>query len=731
MNFVFRILILFGIWCLLFDISAQADLVGSSNDPLEISIGSRAMAMGGAYSGVWDGAGLIFNNPAAMARQDSLKMSSMATSLLGDVNYVVAGANAPIKLGLLDGNIGLGYVGSGVDQIISPSATGLSYFDYHHNVLMLAYAANIYLPAYEYDLDAGIRLKYIDKGFGGSQSHAGSGLELDLGLLLPVREETFLGIVLQNALPASAGGRINWPDDDYEGVPMTARIGFATRFFRDDALLAYDYEMRWDHSLPERHHLGLEWALNPLLRLRAGLDQSLDAGTVSGDPTFGVGLRLRDLIFDYAYHPYFSSPDNATHYFSLSYSLSRQAEMKQKNYLKISGLQDRSIVYSGRVRVRGMVLEDELEDVLINDSKVIIDYECCFIYDLPLSVGKNSVKIDLLDDYGKRLKTVVFRVLRLATFKDLDKDYWALKPVENMATLRIITGYPDGTFRPHGEINRAEMVALLGKLEGWEKEEDPWIRFADVSDFHWAIRPISVAADKGIVSGYPDGTFRPFNSITRAEGVATIAKFAKLPPAPEVVLPFKDVPDRHWASSAIKAAWKAGLLDHLADSATFDPHLPLSRGEVAALLSRVEMVRQKVDALYDFEEGYSTEGVYPRSAGTTLEVNIVEDAELELPELPVQTVSPEAGQQYEEYEVVPALSPELEQYYATLEAGPAAPAKKTRTVYHYLSKGETLRSIALEYFDDETMEDRIADWNDIRTERDFHRKKYLKIVLEE
>ena len=114
--------------------------------------------------------------------------------------------------------------------------------------------------------------------------------------------------------------------------------------------------------------------------------------------------------------------------------------------------------------------------------------------------------------------------------------------------------------------------------------------FADLAG-HWAEKVVLELAGKGLVYGYPDGTFKPDNEITRAEVTAVLARALKLAPGKEEDLKFADgavVPA--WAKGAVAAAAVEGLVKGYPQpdgSVTFEPHRPVSRGEVVALAIRV------------------------------------------------------------------------------------------------------------------------------------------------
>ena len=92
---------------------------------------------------------------------------------------------------------------------------------------------------------------------------------------------------------------------------------------------------------------------------------------------------------------------------------------------------------------------------------------------------------------------------------------------------KILTGYPNGTFRPNNRITRAEFATIISKfaeLKGGNAS------FNDVRTNHWAKSYIDNAVAHGWMNGYPDGTFRPDQAITRAEVVNVINKLIERTP---------------------------------------------------------------------------------------------------------------------------------------------------------------------------------------------------------
>jgi uncharacterized lipoprotein YddW (UPF0748 family) len=112
-------------------------------------------------------------------------------------------------------------------------------------------------------------------------------------------------------------------------------------------------------------------------------------------------------------------------------------------------------------------------------------------------------------------------------------------------------------------------------------------QFSDIKN-HWARAFIEVFAQRGFVSGYRDGTFRPDNSVTRAEFAAIIAKVFTQPSKREYV-PFTDVPESHWAANAIKKAYETEFLSGYPDR-SFRPNDRIARSDVlVALVSGLDL----------------------------------------------------------------------------------------------------------------------------------------------
>ena len=141
--------------------------------------------------------------------------------------------------------------------------------------------------------------------------------------------------------------------------------------------------------------------------------------------------------------------------------------------------------------------------------------------------------------------TIFFRLLREEVreenftkrnaFSDVEDGVWFNNAVSTMAKLGIVNGYPDGTFRPYETITRAEFAAIAARFD--EKAGAKPADFSDIAG-HWASVEIAKAAANGWINGYPDGSFKPDQKITRAESMALINRVLRRDPAqPEDLLP--------------------------------------------------------------------------------------------------------------------------------------------------------------------------------------------------
>jgi len=166
-------------------------------------------------------------------------------------------------------------------------------------------------------------------------------------------------------------------------------------------------------------------------------------------------------------------------------------------------------------------------------------------------------------------------------FPDVSLDYWAAAQIADLVERGIVGGYPDGTFKPEAQVTRSQFAKMLclalGMAGGGASD------FSDAQG-HWAEEYISALAMRGVVGGYPDGTFKPEAQISRAEICAIISRALDLTQGPEQVA-FPDITD-HWAASDIRLIASNAIVNGYTDG-TFKPNASAKRSEVSAIIYRM------------------------------------------------------------------------------------------------------------------------------------------------
>ena len=151
---------------------------------------------------------------------------------------------------------------------------------------------------------------------------------------------------------------------------------------------------------------------------------------------------------------------------------------------------------------------------------------------------------------------------------------------------QYMTGYPDGTFKPDQSMTRAELATMIARLltKTMTPSENSTSSFSDMQTKHWYTPTVLLVEKNNIISGYPDNTFKPNRAMTRGEFVAMMVRFENLSPAQGNS--FADVSENHWAKEPINQANEAGwIID--SPNGKFRPNAPITRAEVIAITNRI------------------------------------------------------------------------------------------------------------------------------------------------
>jgi len=169
--------------------------------------------------------------------------------------------------------------------------------------------------------------------------------------------------------------------------------------------------------------------------------------------------------------------------------------------------------------------------------------------------------------------------LPVVTFDDLS-GHWAKEMIEDLASQGIITGYPDGSFHPNETIKRHHMALLFIRAFEFEPIREV-VSFSDVSTNHPSYEAIMSLQQAGIVDG-SKGEFHPNNSLTRAEMAKIVALALGIEPGGTST--FQDVSTTHWSYAYIAALEELGIV--LGDKGKFKPDEPVTRAQFVAMIYR-------------------------------------------------------------------------------------------------------------------------------------------------
>lgn len=165
----------------------------------------------------------------------------------------------------------------------------------------------------------------------------------------------------------------------------------------------------------------------------------------------------------------------------------------------------------------------------------------------------------------------------------INKDTGMLNKTDHFA---YVIGYPDGTVHPNGQITRAEVATIFFRLLKDEVRDGAFTTsnsYSDVAYGKWYNNPISTMSALGIITGYPDGTFKPNKPITRAEFAAIAARFDETQSGKSAT--FSDVIG-HWAAKEIGIAYANEWIKGYPDG-TFKPDQNITRAEAMTMINRV------------------------------------------------------------------------------------------------------------------------------------------------
>jgi hypothetical protein len=168
-------------------------------------------------------------------------------------------------------------------------------------------------------------------------------------------------------------------------------------------------------------------------------------------------------------------------------------------------------------------------------------------------------------------------------FADIS-NHWAKDNIIKLTDLKLIKGYDNYRFFPDQTITRAEAVALLNRAFRWQDiRAKP---FSDVLKSDWYEEAITHAAAAGVISGYPDGSFKPNDNLTRMETAVLLAHAVNGQVIVTGNSSFTDIHDNEWGAAILGWMENQGLISGYPDG-SFKPDRPITRAEFAQLLVKI------------------------------------------------------------------------------------------------------------------------------------------------
>ncbi|OKP93860.1 InlB B-repeat-containing protein, partial [Paenibacillus sp. P46E] len=178
------------------------------------------------------------------------------------------------------------------------------------------------------------------------------------------------------------------------------------------------------------------------------------------------------------------------------------------------------------------------------------------------------------------------------------KGHWAEKTIDTFVKLHVIEGYNDGTFKPDGDITRAEFAVILGRVFDIKSGSNTGVTFKDVGS-HWAKGAIEKLAEAGVISGYEDVTFKPDKTITREEMVVLLSRILNLNTLTKDTTKgnFDDLKGSY-AANEIKAEAQAGIISGKGDG-KFDTKSNATRAEALQIILNALKLNPQLKTLLD------------------------------------------------------------------------------------------------------------------------------------
>jgi subtilisin len=285
-------------------------------------------------------------------------------------------------------------------------------------------------------------------------------------------------------------------------------------------------------------------------------NRAKDLGAAGRDVNFGFGLIQAPEIPDTT-PP--TSPEN------LSYKIATGGKIN----LSWTASQDRSPITGYNVYRNGEKVKNLLYGFQLTET---------------LKPGFYRYEVSAVDEAGNESSKSLIETKVYQLFPDVPASIWYSKYVYDLNARNAVGGLPDGKFHPEKQITRGEAVSMIGralKLDGTPRNTT----FPDVTKSYFASGYVASMTEKNLATGFPDGTFKPTQTISRGEVIALLDRAFTLKKQQSTTKTFTDVTNTFYAYDAVQRFTPVSIANGYTDG-TFKPNAPVTRAEMAVFLSR-------------------------------------------------------------------------------------------------------------------------------------------------
>ncbi|MEH2348288.1 MAG: S-layer homology domain-containing protein [Nostoc sp.] len=190
--------------------------------------------------------------------------------------------------------------------------------------------------------------------------------------------------------------------------------------------------------------------------------------------------------------------------------------------------------------------------------------------------------------------------LAQTTFSDVSSNYWASQFIQQLSQRGVIAGFPDGSFRPEEAVTRAQFAAMVNKAFQKSQQRSP-INFADVPSNYWASSAIQQAYTIGFLSGYPGNRFEPNQAIPRQQVLVSLANGLEYSPSGNTESTLQYFNDAStiasYARSPIAAATEKQIVVNYPNVKFLNPTATATRAQVAAFIYQALVSSNQASAI--------------------------------------------------------------------------------------------------------------------------------------